>query len=282
MIIGWVSVGRPLGGRALKAGFVQPENNMTDMFDLSGKAAIVTGGNGGIGRGIALALAGAGANICIAGRDDAKNDRVGAEIEAMGARVVTACCDVNDASDIATVIERTRAAFGGVNILVNNAGTASMNSPEAMTDEEWQSVIDTNLTSVFKFSRAVHAELVDAGGGKIINIGSMYSIFGYPLLASYGASKGGVVQLTKSLATAWAANNIQVNAILPGWFTTDMTAPLNTDEFREFHDEIIGRTPAGRFGKPEELGGAAVFLASSASNFITGQSLPVCGGYSIR
>jgi len=257
-------------------------NKVMNMFDLSGQSAIVTGGNGGIGRGIALALAGAGANVCIAGRDDTKNDAVGAEIEAMGAAAITARCDVNDAEDINGAIEVTRSAFGGVNILVNNAGISAINSPEAMTDDEWQSVLDTNLTSVFKFSRAVHGELVKTGGGKIINIGSMYSIFGYPLLASYGASKGGVVQLTKSLATAWAADNIQVNAILPGWFTTDMTAPLDTDEFREFHDEIIGRTPAGRFGEPEELGGTAVYLASQASDFVTGQSIPVCGGYSIR
>ena len=121
-----------------------------------------------------------------------------------------------------------------------------------------------------------------SGGGKIINIGSMYSLFGFPLLPGYGASKGGVVQLTKSLATAWAPVNIQVNAILPGWIKTDMTATLGDEEFAEFAAEIIARTPAGRFGEPEELGGTAVYLASGASNFVTGQSVAVCGGYSIR
>lgn len=252
------------------------------LFDLTGKTAIVTGGNGGIGRGIALALAGAGANVCVAGRNDDKNTKVCAEIDNLGAQALAARCDVNDAGDIAATLEATVEAFGGLHILVNNAGISAINSPEALTDDEWQSVIDTNLTSVFKFSRAAHGELAKAGGGKIINIGSMYSLFGHPLLPSYGASKGGVVQLTKSLAAAWAPHNIQVNAILPGWIETDMTAPLNDAEFADFHAEIIMRTPAGRFGKPEELGGTAVYLASAASDFVTGQSIPVCGGYSTR
>ncbi|MDP5071470.1 MAG: glucose 1-dehydrogenase [Congregibacter sp.] len=249
-------------------------------FNLSGKSAIVTGANGGIGRGIALALAEAGASICVAGRNKEKNEQVRAEIEALGAAVIALPCDVNDSQSIDETIEATVAAFGGLNILVNNAGIAALNSPEAMTDEEWTSVIDTNLTSVFKFSRAAHGALVAAGGGKIINIGSMYSLFGSPFAASYAASKGGVVQLSKSLAVSWAANNIQVNAILPGWIETDMTAPIETD-MAELHAAIIARTPAGRFGQPEELGGTAVYLASSASDFVTGQSIPVCGGYSI-
>ena len=252
------------------------------LFDLTGKAAIVTGGNGGIGRGIALALGEAGASVCIAGRNEGKNASVRDELEALGARAIAMTCDVNKASDIDATIEATSGAFGSVDILVNNAGISALNSPEAMTDEEWQSVIDTNLTSVFKFSRAVHGSLLAAGGGKIINIGSMYSLFGHPLLANYGASKGGVVQLTKSLATAWAEHNIQVNAILPGWIETDMTAPLSDEAFADFHAEILTRTPEGRFGKPEELGGTAVYLASAASDFVTGQSIPVCGGFSIR
>ena len=249
-------------------------------FDLKGKTALVTGGNGGIGRGIALALAAAGAKVCVAGRNDAKNARVCAEITERGGRALAAHCDVNETGDIDATIAATVAAFGSLDILVNNAGISSVNSPEAMTDEEWQSVIDTNLTSVFRFSRAAHPELAK-GGGKVINIGSMYSLFGFPLLASYAASKGGVVQLTKSLATAWAPHNIQVNAILPGWIETDMTAPIEGD-MPDFHAEIIARTPAGRFGQPGELGGTAVFLASAASDFVTGQSIAVCGGYSIR
>ncbi|MEP5570051.1 MAG: glucose 1-dehydrogenase [Halioglobus sp.] len=249
-------------------------------FSLSGKTAIVTGANRGIGRGIALAFAEAGANICIAGRDKQKNEEVRIEIEQLGALVISQFCDVNDNTSIKETIEATVEAFGGLNVLVNNAGIVSLNSAEAVSDDEWMSVIDTNLNSVFKFSRAAHDSLVKAGGGKIINIGSMYSIFGSPLAASYAASKGGVVQLTKSLAVSWAQDNIQVNAILPGWIETDMTAPIETN-LAEMHAGIIARTPAGRFGLPEEIGGTAVYLASSASNFVTGQSIPVCGGYSI-
>ena len=251
-------------------------------FDLSGKSAIVTGGNGGIGLGIATALADAGASVCIAGRNSEKNESARAKLESSGASVIAVSCDVNDAADIEATIDAATTAFGGVDILVNNAGISALNVPEAMTDEEWQSVIDTNLTSVFKFSRAAHGALVQAGGGKIINIGSMYSLFGFPLLPNYGASKGGVIQLTKSLAAAWAPANIQVNAILPGWIKTDMTATLGDEEFAEFAAEIITRTPAGRFGEPEELGGTAVYLASAASDFVTGQTVAVCGGYSIR
>jgi 2-deoxy-D-gluconate 3-dehydrogenase len=188
-------------------------------------------------------------------------------------------CDVGKAEDIAAAIEATQETFGGFQILVNNAGQATLNAPEAMTDDEWNSVVDINLSSVFKFCRSAHPELAKAGG-KIINIGSMYSLFGSPFAASYAASKGGVVQLTKSWAVSWAADNIQVNAILPGWITTDMTAPIESG-MRELYDSIVARTPAGRFGEPEECAGAAVFLASKASDFVTGQSVAVCGGYSV-
>lgn len=249
-------------------------------FNLNGKNAIVTGGNAGIGRGIALGLAGAGAAVCIAGRDEAKNARVREEIQAAGGKAIEARCDVNVADDIEATIEATRAAFGSLDILVNNAGIAALNTPEAMTDEEWGSVIETNLSSVFKFSRAAHAALAESGRGKVVNIGSMYSIFGSPLAPGYAASKGGVVQLTKSLAVAWAGDNIQVNAILPGWIVTDMTAPVRND-MPEMYESIVARTPAGRFGQAEELGGTAVYLASDASNFVTGQCIAVCGGYSV-
>jgi 2-dehydro-3-deoxy-D-gluconate 5-dehydrogenase len=249
-------------------------------FHLKDKAAIVTGGNGGIGRGIAIALGMAGANVCIAGRNEEKNKRVRLEVEKMGVRSIASHCDVNDEADIAAVIAATEEAFGGLSILVNNAGIATLNAPEQMTDEEWGSVIQTNLSSVFKFSRAAHASLAKSGGGKVINIGSMYSMFGSPFAPSYSASKGGVVQLTKSLAIAWAKDNIQVNAILPGWITTDMTAPIKSD-MPDLYDAIIARTPAGRFGEPEECGGTAVYLASAAANFVTGQAIAVCGGYSV-
>jgi len=250
------------------------------LFDLSGKAAIVTGGNGGIGREIAIGLAAAGASVCIAGRDEEKNERVRREIVDLNFRAISWCCDVNVEADIASTIAATEEAFGGLNIIINNAGIAALNTPEHMTDEEWDSVIETNLSSVFKFSRAAYSSLVGSGGGKIINIGSMYSIFGSPLAPGYAASKGGVIQLTKSLAVAWAKDNIQVNAILPGWITTDMTAPIKND-MSDLYEAIVERTPAGRFGGPEECAGTAVFLASEASNFVTGQGIAVCGGYSI-
>ncbi len=251
-----------------------------NQFNLSGKTAIVTGGNRGIGRGIALALAEAGANICIAGRNGEKNEEVRMEVEGLGASAIAQSCDVNDDNSIADTIEATVVAFGGLNVLVNNAGIVTLNSPEAITDQEWVPVIDTNLNSVFKFCRAAYEPLTKAGGGKIINIGSMYSIFGSPFAASYAASKGAVVQLSKSLAVSWAEYNIQVNTILPGWIETDMTAPIETD-MAEVHAAIIARTPAGRFGRADEVGGTAVYLASSASDFVTGQSIPVCGGYSV-
>ncbi len=250
------------------------------LFDLRGRAAIVTGGNDGIGRGIAIGLAKAGASVCIAGRNEEKNERVRLEIEQLGALSISSRCDVSVEADIVATIEATEEAFGSVNILVNNAGIVTLNAPEQMTDEEWSSVIETNLSSVFRFSRAAHASLAKSGAGKIINIGSMYSIFGSPVAPSYAASKGGVVQLTKSLAIAWAKDNIQVNAILPGWFNTDMTAPVRND-MPDLYEAIIARTPAGRFGEPAECAGTAVYLASDATNFVTGQTIAVCGGYSV-
>jgi 2-deoxy-D-gluconate 3-dehydrogenase len=249
------------------------------LFDLSGRAAIVTGGNGGIGRGIAIGLAEVGADVCIAARDQKKAESVRVEIEALGRRCITVPCDVNKATDIAATLDATREAFGGLQILVNNAGVAAFSAPEVMTDEEWVDVIETNLSSMFRLCRAAFPLLSEAGG-KIINIGSMYSLFGSPMVPSYSASKGGVIQLTKSLAVAWAPQNIQVNALLPGWITTDMTAPV-IDDMPDMYRRIVDRTPAGRFGEPEECAGTAVFLASRASDFVTGQSVAVCGGYSV-
>jgi 2-deoxy-D-gluconate 3-dehydrogenase len=163
---------------------------------------------------------------------------------------------------------------------VNNAGIAGFGSPEDIDDAAWSRVLATNLDSVFRFSRAAYPRLIARGGGKIINIGSEYSIFGSAFTASYAASKGAVIQLTKSLAIAWAPQGIQVNAIIPGWIATDMTAPL--EDMDDLYQQIIERTPARRFGNPEECGGAAVFLASAAANFVTGHSLVVDGGYSVN
>ena len=248
-------------------------------FDLTGRTALVTGGNGGIGLGIAEALAEAGANVVIAGRDEGKNQAASSQINRHGGRCRPVRCDVDVLEDIDATIDETINAFGGLQILVNNAGIAAGESPEDMSDALWDSVVATNLRSVFRFSRQAFRAMKQAGFGKIINIGSMYSLFGSAQVPNYSASKGGVVQLTKSLAVAWAPHHIEVNCILPGWITTDMTRPVIDNE--PFRQQIVQRTPAGRFGEPKECGGAAVFFASSASDFVTGHSLAVCGGFSI-
>lgn len=249
------------------------------LFDLTGKTAIVTGGNGGIGLGIAQGLADAGANLVILGRNDTKNQRVVEHFKNQQRPCLGLTCDVAIKADIERCVEATLAKFGGIDILINNAGIAGGGPPETIPDDIWDQVLDINLKSVLTFSQAVQPHLKAAGGGKIINIGSMYSIFGSADVLPYAASKGGVIQLTKSLAIAWAQHNIQVNTIVPGWISTEMTAPVMDN--KAFFDMIIARTPEGRFGQPEEFAGAAVFLASAASNFVTGISLPVDGGYSI-
>lgn len=248
-------------------------------FDLDGRVALVTGGNGGIGRGIALGLAEAGADVVIAARDEAKTAGVVAEIEALGRRALGVRCDVNDRADVDAAVAAANEAFGGLAILVNNAGVAGGGLPEEIPEEVWDRVVDTNLKASFVFAQAAHPLLKASGHGKVINIGSEYSLFGSPRVLPYSASKGGVIQLTKSLAVAWAGDHIQVNAIIPGWITTDMTAGVISTP--ELHDPIISRTPAGRFGEPEECAGAAVFLASQASDFVTGVSIPVDGGYAV-
>jgi 2-dehydro-3-deoxy-D-gluconate 5-dehydrogenase len=250
-----------------------------DAFNLQGSVAIVTGGNGGIGRGIALGLAGAGADIALAARNAEKLAATRAEIESLGRRCLSVSCDVTVRADIDRAVLETSRELGAPAILVNNAGISGGGRPETMSEETWDAVVDTNLKACFVFAQAVYPSMKALGRGKIINIGSEYSLFGSPRVVPYSASKGGVVQLTKSLAVAWARDNIQVNCIIPGWITTDMTAPAIADE--KFYERIVGRTPARRFGEPEELGGTAVWLASHASDFVTGQSIAVDGGYSI-
>jgi 2-deoxy-D-gluconate 3-dehydrogenase len=169
--------------------------------------------------------------------------------------------------------------LGRLDILINNAGINVRKAPQDYSLEEWRLVIDTNLTSAFVASQAAYAHMKRAGGGKIINIGSMMSLFGASFAAPYGASKGGIVQLTKSLAAAWAKDNIQVNAVLPGWIDTALTRRARED-VSGLHERVLARTPAGRWGRPEDLGGIALFLASPASDFITGTAIPVDGGYS--
>lgn len=253
-----------------------------DLFDLTGKVAIVTGGNGGLGQGMAQGLAAAGANLVIAARNASKTAATAAALrQQFGVNVLEIQADVCRESDIQAMVAETIKAFGKIDILVNNAGINIRKPPDELTSTEWQSVIDTNLSSTFLCSHAVYAPMKQAGGGKIINNGSMFSIFGGSHVLAYAASKGGVVQLTKSLAVAWAQDNIQVNVILPGWLYTDLTRGA-IEQLPDLHDRVLQRTPQGRWGEPEDLAGTAVFLASKASDFVTGVSLAVDGGYSIQ
>ncbi len=250
---------------------------MSSLFDLSGRVALVTGGNGGIGRGIALGLAQAGADIVVAARNQEKNAAVAEELRAVGRGCATVTCDVQDRAQVEEAVRTAEREFGRLDILVNNAGVAGGGRPEDIPMDVWHRVLHTNLTAMFEACQVAHPRLKASGGGKIINIGSEYSLFGSARALPYSASKGGVVQLTKSLAASWAGDNIQVNAIVPGWITTDMTEGVKSNQ--AFYDQIIARTPARRFGQPEDMAGAAVFLASAASNFVTGVVLPVDGGY---
>ena len=252
-----------------------------DLFDLSGKVAVVTGGNGGIGLGMARGLAGAGAAIVVAGRDAKKSAAAVETLSAAGARVIAVQVDVRNKASCQAMIDTATKAFGRLDILVNNAGTNIRKQPQDYSLEEWHTVIDTNLSSAFLCCQAAYPPMVKVGGGKIINIGSMMSIFGAPFAGPYGASKGGIVQLTRSLAAAWAKDNIQLNAVLPGWIDTELTRDAR-QQVSGLHDRVAARTPAGRWGNPDDLAGVAVFLASRASDFVTGTAIPVDGGYSVQ
>jgi 2-deoxy-D-gluconate 3-dehydrogenase len=254
---------------------------MMNLFDLHGKVAIVTGGNGGLGQGMAVGLASAGSHIVIAARNQAKTAATAAELRARyGVQVLELRVDVCAETAVHAMVEQTLHTFGHIDILVNNAGTNIRKLPEQLSLAEWHSILDTNLGSAFLCSQAVYASMVQGGGGKIINNGSMFSLFGGSHVLAYGASKGGVVQLTKSLAVAWAKDNIQVNAILPGWLHTDLTKRAMQD-LPGLYDRVLARTPQGRWGQPEDLAGVAIFLASRASDFVTGVALAVDGGYSV-
>jgi len=202
------------------------------------------------------------------------------ELAALGVKADFVEVDVLSAKSCQAMIDETVKRLGRLDILVNNAGTAIRKRPEDLSEAEWHQVVDTNLTSVFHCSKAAYPQMKIAGGGKIINIGSIMSIFGAPWVAPYAASKGGVVQLTRALATAWAADNIQVNTVLPGWIDTELTQGARR-HVPDMHEKVEGRTPAGRWGTPEDMAGIAVFLASPASDFVTGTAIPVDGGFSV-
>jgi len=252
----------------------------TQPFDLRGKVAIVTGGNGGIGLGMARGLAEAGAAIAVVGRNEAKSAAAVNELKQLGAKAIAIAADVTDKQAVADMVARTARELGRIDILVNNAGINIRKPPQALDLEEWDSVIRTNLTSAFLCSQAVYPAMKAAGGGKIINIGSMMSIFGASFAPAYAASKGGIVQFTRSCAVAWAADNIQANAVLPGWIDTDLTKRAR-EQIDGLHDRVLARTPARRWGAAADFAGIAVFLASPASDFITGSAIPVDGGFSV-
>jgi 2-deoxy-D-gluconate 3-dehydrogenase len=254
---------------------------MNKMFDLTGRVALVTGGNGGIGLGMATGLAKAGATVMIAGRNAAKNDAAVAGLRALGAKAESIAVDVTDPASITAMVEETAKRCGRLDILVNNAGTNIRNRPETYKLEDWHTIINTNLTSGMLASQAAYPYLKAHGCGRVINNGSMLSIFGLPLHVAYGASKGGVVQMTKSTAAAWAADGITVNVILPGWIDTDLTRKARQD-MAGLNDNVLARTPSKRWGLPADFEGIAAFLASDAAAFITGVAIPVDGGYSVQ
>ena len=250
-------------------------------FDLTGKVAVVTGGNGGIGLGMARGLAGAGAAIAIAARDERKAQKAVKELSDAGVRCRFYPLQVSSRSSCLKMVESVMSDFGRCDILINNSGTTIRKRPEQLSEADWREIIDVNLSGTLFCAQAVYPHMKAAGRGKILNIGSMYSVFGAPLVAAYAASKGGVVQLTRSLAAAWAPDNIQVNVILPGWINTDLTKSAR-EQIQGLDAIVVSRTPAGRWGEPDDLAGAAVFLCSPASDYVTGVSLPVDGGYSAR
>jgi len=250
-------------------------------FDLNGKVAIITGGNGGIGYAMAKAIGEAGAKIVIAGRNKDKNIKSVNSLKDYNIKVISVEVDVDNEESCLKMIYQVMSEFGKIDILVNNAGTNIRKRPEEYSLDEWKSIINTNLISMFICSKACYKHFVKNKSGKIISIGSMHSLFGAPLGSAYSASKGGVVQLTKSFANTWAPNNIQVNAILPGYIDTELTRKARID-IPGLEDRVKERTPAGRWGVPDDLGGIAVFLSSKASDFVTGTAIPVDGGYSIN
>lgn len=255
----------------------------TSPFSLDGRVAVVTGGNRGIGRGIALGLARAGAAVAILARDEAKNAAVLAELRALGKPAMAARLDVTDRAALGPAIDAVERELGGIDVLVNNAGVATVSGGVLEeTEAVWDATIATHLDATFLLSKHAARSMIRRRRGKIINLASMYSYFGGSAVPSYSAAKGAVVQLTKAMAIELAPHGIQVNAIAPGWIATEMTAVVrDSPDWAEFNRMILARTPATRWGVADDVAGAAVFLASDAAAFVTGTTLPVDGGYSV-
>ena len=247
-----------------------------DHFSLTGRVALITGGNGGIGRVMALALREAGAQVVVTGRNPDKNQAMGEEL---GDTESVLPLDVYDEAAVQHTIDLIVARFGQLDILINNAGQARRGSVLEQSREEWEAILRVNLTGAFLCAKyAAKAMIARGHGGKIINIGSMYSLFGPPNVASYATSKTGLLGLTRALAVELCKHNIQVNAILPGWYITEMTGHLQNTPLADY---VRRKTPAGRWGNPQDLVGTAILLASATSDFITGVAIPVDGGYSV-
>jgi 2-deoxy-D-gluconate 3-dehydrogenase len=251
---------------------------MSSPFDLAGRVAAVTGANTGIGRGIAEALAAAGADIAAVGRTDPSATL--AAVHLLGRRGLWVNADLGAGPDYSGIVSRIVAELGGLHILVNNAGIIRRANAVDFTEADWDAVMDVNLKAAFFLSQAAARHMIPGGGGKIINIASVLSFQGGIRVPSYTASKHGLSGLTKLLANEWAASRINVNAIAPGYFATSNTTALQADAKR--NAEILGRIPAGRWGEPQDLAGAAVFLASDAANYVQGITLPVDGGWLAR
>lgn len=250
-----------------------------NLFDLSGKVAIVTGGNGGIGLGMARGLAAAGAKIAVVGRNAEKSEAAARRIaEDSGVEAAAVLGDVAIEGECNRIAAEVVARFGRIDILFNNAGINIRKPAHEMSLDEWRTVLDVNLTSAFLLSKAVYPSMKEAGGGKVVNIGSMTSIFGASFAPAYAASKGAIVQLTKSQALSWAADRIQVNAILPGWFETDLTKSAR-EQVPGLYERVLARIAAGRWGIPDDMAGTAIWLASAASDYVTGVAIAVDGGY---
>ncbi len=250
----------------------------TDMFRLTERIAVVTGAGRGIGRAIALALAGAGADVVAVGRRPTSD--LAAEIERLGRRCVALRADFEDPAQAETVIPRALQAMGRVDILVNNAGVIVRKPAVEVTAEDWHRVIQVNLHAVFRLCQDAARDMLPRRRGKIINVGSLMSFEGGILISPYTASKGAIGQLTKALANEWAPHGVNVNAIVPGYIATDLTQALQDDPVR--NPAILARLPAGRWGRPDDLAGAVVFLASSASDYVHGHLLAVDGGWLAR
>jgi gluconate 5-dehydrogenase len=246
------------------------------LFDLTGRTALVTGSSQGIGLALARGLAAAGATVVLNGRDETKLAAAAAGLRAEGARIATAAFDVTDGAACARAIARVEAEVAPIDVLVNNAGIHRRAPLAEMTEAQWREVIDTNLTSAFLVARALAPRMIERQAGKIINICSLMSDVGRPTTGNYAAAKGGLKMLTRAMAVEWAKHNLQINAIGPGYIVTELTKGLV--ENPEFDKWIRGRTPAGRWGRPDELVGAAVFLAARASDFVNGQIIYVDGG----